>query len=110
MTRHGVTVEVRFVVDADSPEQALEWLNRIDLDLCALSLGHVQWINPLEDDDAIALPATRFRDERAFDHGAGGWPLLARWSPAAWPARTCSPRSNHHELANGHVRSAVPLP
>lgn len=88
MTRFGVHVTAHFVVDADSPEQALEWLNS-DRTLPCRSYGHQQLVVELDECQHKAL---RGHDVQAFDAAHGSLPLGGRWSPAAWPARTCAPR------------------
>src|SRR5229473_3162469 len=102
MTLFAVQVEVHFVVDVSTPYEALAWLNG-EHDLPAKSYGHVQWVAPLLEED---LPALRKRDEAGYEAASGGWPVLARWSPATWPARTCLFRGPMLERRNRH---AVPL-
>ncbi len=103
MTRVVVRVDARFVVDADTPQEALAFLNSTDPAINAFSVGHTQWVHPIGADDARHLNVTRNRDEATYDHADGDWPLLSLWSPAAWPARTCASRGPLLERRNGHV-------
>lgn len=88
MTVLVAQVESRYVLrDVDDPEHVLEWLD-CERDLCAQNFGHAARV-VLLDDPAKEL-RLRFRTDTTFSRAAvGDLPLLQRWSPAAWPARTC---------------------
>lgn len=82
LTRSAVHVSANFAVDAESPEQAFEWLNHADTRR-ATSSGHIQSASHLDAHDPAAL---RARDEAGYEAASGGWPLGAQRPPAAGPA------------------------
>lgn len=93
MTLLAVQVESRYVLrNVADPEHVLEWLD-CERELCAENFGHAARIVLL--DDPVKAHLLRRRNEDTFRAALhGDVPLLNRWSPAAWPARTCalSPR------------------
>lgn len=78
----------RFLVHADSPQQALDWLNG-DSNQTAFSLGHEARVFPIDDCYVCRalLPAELDVDSFYRAHGCQ-FPLVSRWAPAAWPSRT----------------------
>jgi hypothetical protein len=86
-----VHVDARFLVDgARTPEQALDWVNaRLsdpNVDLHVTSFGHVQRVVLADEIESYGT------GQPAFEVANGNLTVVRQWSPAAWPAVTCTPR------------------
>jgi hypothetical protein len=86
-----VHIDARFLVDgARTPEQALDWVNaRLsdpNVDLHVTSFGHVQRVVLADEIESYGT------GQPAFEVANGNLTVVRQWSPAAWPAVTCTPR------------------